>query len=169
MVQLLLECGADPNIIVGSNDGTGTTLLHQECGRGGLEVIRLLLDAGADMEATDTVSGRTALHYASYDPETAFRTIQLLLDRGAGIDIKDSKGYTPLHLACQQGNLVHVAELLLEQGANIEAKTNQGSTALHMCSSGDVALLLLIRCADLEAPSMDGCRPLSLACHGADF
>jgi len=45
------------------------------------------------------------------------------LNRGAEIDAKTNKGFTPLHIASQNGNLECVKELLT-QGAEIDAKSN---------------------------------------------
>jgi hypothetical protein len=56
----------------------------------------LLLDAGLDINTTDT-TGRTALHGAAlqgYD-----QVVRFLAERGAKLDIKDKRGFTPLDVA----------------------------------------------------------------------
>jgi uncharacterized protein len=58
--------------------------------------LKLCLDAGADVNATD-LQGDTALHGAAqkgYD-----QVVQFLVDHGAKLDVKDKKGRTPLDAA----------------------------------------------------------------------
>jgi ankyrin repeat protein len=61
-----------------------------------IETIDLLLKSGIEIDAVDA-RGRTALHGAAlqgYDD-----VVQALVDRGASLDVKDSKGFTPLDTA----------------------------------------------------------------------
>ncbi|EEY55545.1 F-box protein, putative [Phytophthora infestans T30-4] len=55
--------------------------------------------------------------------------LQLLLDFGWSIDVRNDALETPLHLACFDGH-VHLAELLLDRGADINAQTRDGETPL---------------------------------------
>ena len=56
-------------------------------------VVRLLLDAGANLEARDQ-EGETPLSRAASFGQT--ETFQLLLEKGARIDVRDKRGMTPL-------------------------------------------------------------------------
>lgn len=60
-----------------------------------LEAVRLLLDAGADV-AHASGSGDTALHAAAMSNLPA--VIELLVERGARVDVKNAAGQTPLAL-----------------------------------------------------------------------
>ena len=72
----------------------GETPLHVAVARNPhYEVIKLLLDRGANIEAKD-YSGRTVLHYALDQVGSAPALIELLLEYGADIAIKDSSGET---------------------------------------------------------------------------
>ncbi|XP_061380809.1 uncharacterized protein LOC116774236 [Danaus plexippus] len=67
------------------------------------------------------------------------------LRRGAGVNVQDDNGYTPLHHACLQGHK-EIVSLLLNVGANPCVVDKMGATALHLASwKGDaetVAMLL---------------------------
>jgi uncharacterized protein len=107
VVRLLLEKGADPNLTtraginpvmaaagLGSKeeDGTGRQKTESDT----IESINLLLQAGADVNATDG-NGRTALHGAA---QKGFdRVVGFLAERGAKVDVKDRRGLTPLDAA----------------------------------------------------------------------
>jgi ankyrin repeat protein len=111
--------------------------------RGDREVVRALLQKGADVNAAAN-DGMTALHWAADrgDAEMA----EMLLYAGAHPDAVTRIGqYTPLHVASRQGK-VAVAKALLDKGADVNAKTtNSGATALHMAAaSGNAELISLL-------------------------
>jgi ankyrin repeat protein len=60
------------------------------------EVARMLIDAGADVNATQE-GGYTPLHAAAQNGDVEL--IDLLLDRGARLDARTDKGETPADLA----------------------------------------------------------------------
>ncbi|OAA34310.1 Ankyrin repeat-containing domain protein [Cordyceps fumosorosea ARSEF 2679] len=66
-----------------------------------LGTVRLLLDAGADEDASDNY-GRTALHYAMTANEPDIT--RLLIERGADVRIKGNRGNTLLHNAAAAGH-----------------------------------------------------------------
>lgn len=71
--------------------------------------------------------------------------VELLLSKGANVNVKNDVGWTPLHSAAAQGHK-DMAELLLSKGANVNAKTDKGHTPLHFAmekNHKDVAKLLL--------------------------
>ena len=72
---------------------------------------------------------RPALLQAAQNGDTA--AVEHFLQNGAGINAKDSEGWTALHKAAQ-GVLTAIIEYLLLNGANIEAKTDTGCTALYL-------------------------------------
>ncbi len=110
IVALLLEYGADPT---GTNSG-GVTLLHTVAS---VEIAKLLVDAGADVNAADNPADWTPLHavVGSGDREL----IELYLDSGADIEAQDLNGTTPLKTAILAENLnLGIVTLLLDRGAN---------------------------------------------------
>jgi len=77
--------------------------------------------------------------------------VDLLLEKGADIDIQDDQGDTALHLAVGHEQ---VAELLLEKGADINRTDRWGMTALHEAARNgheQVVGLLLKKGADVNA------------------
>ena len=54
----------------------------------------------------------------------------VLIAKGAAVDVRDASGATPLHLAALKGN-VRIATLLLDHGAPVNALDNDGATPLH--------------------------------------
>ncbi len=77
-------------------------------------IVTLLAEAGADVNARETTSGKTALFYLI--PSGNVTTIKLLLDKGAKIDMSDNAGDTPLLLAKRLGQQA-VIDLLEQKNA----------------------------------------------------
>ncbi len=121
-------------------------------------VIGLLLDRGADVEATDRF-GETPLHRVVIKADPA--VIGLLLDRGADVDATDDFGWTPLHRAVIKADPAMI-RLLLDRGADAEATDDLGRTPLHWAvSKADLTVisLLIDRGADIEAADNRGWTP----------
>ena len=163
MVQLLLlDQGINPDS--GHADehiGLPTPLcLASRCGH--IEIVQLLLDRGADIEARDS-NRYTPLCLASRWRH--IKIVQLLLDRGADIEARASDNRTPLCLASWCGH-IEIVQLLLDRGADIKARDSDRRTPLYLASSGghiEIAQLLLDRGADIEARDSDNRTPLCLA------
>jgi hypothetical protein len=69
---------------------------------GHADVVRLLIDAGADLEASLTVSQRTALHRAAANGHA--EVVRLLVDAGAKVDVLSQIRQTPLDEALAAGH-----------------------------------------------------------------
>ncbi len=100
---------------------------------GHAEIVRLLLEAGADVKAVDPGMKATALHAAAYAGRT--EAAKLLVAGGVEIDRQGPyNGYTALHDAIWQNN-VEVARVLIDAGANLTLKSNSGQTPLDFARS----------------------------------
>jgi ankyrin repeat protein len=138
-VHTLLAEGVDPDAWNASH----AAALHLAAGGKHTEVVRVLLDGGADVDRQEEGLGRTALIIAlqRYDPETA----ELLINRGADVTL-DGGGYAPLIEATARGTR-EMVELLIGHGAVAHAREEVHLVrALHGAARGgrtDIARALL--------------------------
>jgi ankyrin repeat protein len=147
--------------LLNRRDAGGRTPLHRAVNGSGHEVIALLLDRGADIDATDgtdwqaldlAVWSRRALVPAS----GAFDTARLLLSRGATCD---------LTIAAALGDLHRVTALLDQNPACLREVRQNGKRALSAAvkfGHSEIARLLLERGADPNWPESDAPRGASL-------
>lgn len=133
-VKLLLERGAKVNVV--SNMGM-TPLAGAVSTMADIEIIKLLLEHGANINAKIrllTVPGNstlelTVLHMAAQTRNQL--VVQLLIQKGADVNCRDSFGGTPLMAAVSEGKL-EVAKILIENGAHVNVRDNAGRTALNL-------------------------------------
>ncbi len=159
-ISALLEAGTDAKVV----DNIGQTPLFARypyyLGTDwGSEIafnvgeIRLLLDAGANINATDA-NGRSVLFYvlescAGIEPHecqdlehgvineycTSDSAIQFFAHRGADVNIKDNDGITPLMLVCDiidTDTEIYVSELI-KAGADVNARDYSGTSVAEHC------------------------------------
>jgi hypothetical protein len=91
--------------------------------------------------------------------------VKELLRRGVDVNARTGGGWTPLHVAAENGR-VEIAELLISSGADVNARTKYGSTPLHEAARrghADVVRLLLERGADPGMVDDYGRTPLDIA------
>ncbi|KAL3102100.1 hypothetical protein niasHS_003509 [Heterodera schachtii] len=116
---------------------------------------------------TDTQNNDTALTLACVGGHAGL--VDLLIKRGAHIEHRDKKGFTPLILAATGGH-AEVCKLLIEAGAQLDAQADRTKdTALSLACSGgrkDLPELLLKSGANKEHRNLSDYTPLSLAASG---
>ncbi|KAL8686053.1 MAG: hypothetical protein Q9218_007382, partial [Villophora microphyllina] len=123
-VDILLAAGADKT----ARNTFGHTPLHIVCrGTGSLPLLRRLVTAGIDIDATDK-SGETALATATFNShvDCAFH----LVHSGANINIANRTNDRPIHLALIS-DVPAVLQLLLDKGAKYQEPNSSGRTILH--------------------------------------
>jgi hypothetical protein len=140
----------------------GHTPLTLSAAYGRWDVLRYLLDAGADVNAV-TRASTTALHCVSHHDRPDM--VALLLRRGAGpsLSVQDIFGeYTPMLRAVQSGSKDVVA-LLLTMGARPDEVTREGWNALHLaavCGHRHLYGLLIAEGVSLDTEDRSGKRPM---------
>jgi ankyrin repeat protein len=152
LIEALLKKGTDPNAraeTIPYNalyvfDGSwinfdGQTSFVRAALAGDIEVMRLLLENGADPNIA-TTEGTTALMASSgmnwvtnqtynHGEAAYLEAIKLCLKQGADINAANSLGFTALHAAASRG-WESVIQLLVDNGANMDAKDVAGRTPL---------------------------------------
>jgi ankyrin repeat protein len=137
VMQLLLEHGASPDL----HCSVGP-LIYIASREGLADVIRLLLQHNANVNATDDADNSTALHLASLMGHVDIT--QILLDHGADINAISDHG-TPLYRALISGHL-EVVRLLLERGADMNIQGPDHQTPFQAATNrgcAQIAQLLL--------------------------
>jgi ankyrin repeat protein len=157
IVQLLIQHGVN----VSPANRWGMTPLHYAVSRRhpSEEMVRLLLDAGADLSARARFYD-TILHTAAMFGTTSI--VELLIKRGAIPTICEADGSTLLHSAARHG-APRTVRIILEAGLNIEATNNSGETPLHIAAQSgqdDNVEVLLQWWANVEATDHLGFTPL---------
>ncbi|MDQ6665019.1 MAG: ankyrin repeat domain-containing protein [Acidobacteriota bacterium] len=140
---------------VNAKDKRGDTALMYSAAYGNLETMRILLAAGADVNAKNAFDA-TALMWCAGDIGKA----RLLIDRGADVNARSKLGRTPLLIAAAYDGGFEIVKLLLDKGARIAIRDNAvGTTPLLMASGANEAAtvkLLLEKGADANEKDRAG-------------
>jgi ankyrin repeat protein len=142
-----------------ARDRRGASPLMHAAAFGNLETVRLLLDAGADVNAHNDFDA-TALLWSARDPDKA----RLLIERGANVNVQSRQGRTPLMIASLRRGGSAIVALMLAKGAEINVKSRVGATALSLAASvGDAETikLLLAKGADPNVADGMGVTPIN--------
>lgn len=121
-----LREGASPNTLLplALHWPAHASVLHRAAHHGHDLIVRLLLAAGADIQARDVV-GNTPLHVATQAGHN--RVVKILLDSGASLEAVSQSGMSPLHRAASKGKEL-TCNLLIRRGANPRAEDSSGRT-----------------------------------------
>lgn len=143
--------------------------MHRAVWRSDPEVVRLLLDAGADVTARNEEGQAPLIRYASNmngtpsrytvpggpEPDVRVEVFQMLIDRSADIYAVDAKKRTSLHALtlCRINEtrapiIAQAAKDLIEAGLKVEAMDVDGRTALDILrnNKNDEVIKQLCRC-----------------------
>ncbi len=137
--------------------------LHDAAEAGDLERVKVLLDAGVDVDGKSSRIKKPLLLVA-VEKENA-ELVDLLLERGADVNYAAPNGMPPLHRATWMG-YVEIFHRLVEAGADIKQKGPGGWMPIHHAArngrTGLVTFLVESGC-DINTKTSDGETPLHLA------
>ena len=160
-LQRLLASGVDAN----ARDALGNPALFEAAWIGNTELASVLLGHGADVNARNDDTASTALWYAVQADHV--RVVNLLVARGARLDLRYASLQTILHLACARGN-PQIVKSLLAAHADVAATDQAANTALDEAVLNDrleVLRLLLSAGADVKrVHPLNGRGPVQEAC-----
>ena len=145
----------------------GTRPLHHAAYSNRIEIVKYLLDNGAEINAVQ-VGGPTALGQATFRGNSD--VVKYLLDKGANPDLGDEKGATPLHHAAYAGNM-ELVKLLISHNANVNLQQKDGGTPLSHSSirkHNEVAKYLLENKANPNIADNKGSTPLHHAAYAGN-
>jgi hypothetical protein len=115
------------------DDLSGATPLHYAAGNGHIEIARLLLENGADVNVK-SVGGPTPLHWAAQNGHVDI--LHLLVENGVDLEAQSNYGWRALHSAASRGRLPFIQELISRYHVDINARRNNGTTALMLARNG---------------------------------
>jgi hypothetical protein len=111
----------------------GWTPLHYAAYNGHVEIARLLLQNGADLNAKDRY-GSSPLHLSA--EQGSVDILHLLVENGADLEAQDDDGWRVLHKAAWMGHLPFIQELISRYHVDINARDNYEETALSRARNG---------------------------------
>ena len=156
IVQMLILYGADVNSSVGNSSSPLVTV----CLEGRFEIAKLLIEAGADLCATNLI-GHSALLMTTCNYNSQLELFDYLISQGADPLQEDRRGCNVLHYAAR-ANKSNFIRRILDLGVNVNATDHNGWSPLHwaLASTTDsteiVSLLLQSGCD--ESLSDKQCR-----------
>ena len=151
IVDLLLKSGARPD-----------SALHVAVGLGDIDMVRLLLERGADVNFS-IEGGVTALHGAVSGGQRELA--EFLVENGADVNRVADDGGVPLQMAFDNGYR-ELFVYLLQKGADINVPGRDGRRPLHKAAEkGDVDSIIFFvgQGADVNLPAKDGKMTLDFA------
>ena len=149
-----------------SNDAANTdgmTALHFAAQNGDTEVVKYLIENGADIHAQDTILSRSAIHFAAENGN--LDCVKYIAEQKGDLLDKDLYGATALHYAAKS-NRLDVVKFLVSKKMDYTARDIRGWTAMHYAACGnsvDIVKYLLAKGLDINALTESKRTPLFFA------
>ena len=153
--------------IINQFDNRGLTVLHLAMEVGSLDLVKFLVEKGADIHKEvvgNDATGWNSLHFAAFDNRTEI--IKYLVSAGADVNKVSVAGrWLPLKVAITRG-WVDSSLLLINLGSNVLGEDDKGFTLLHEAVNlglYDVIKALIGKGADVNARAKNGSTPIDWA------
>lgn len=149
--EFLVSCGADTNDWIGAPG----TLIHLACAESSLDMIRLLVDNNANLNATDESMNGTVFQSACQRCESngsKSEVLNYLLSTGR-IDLQQNSAWwgSNINTACLMADH-EIVQRLVDGGANVEASDKIGRKPIHFALYKS---LDFVRCLQEKGASLD--------------
>ena len=125
------------------------------------EVVKLLIDVGADANSRNKLNGRNSLHILTRG--AANKDIaRILAASGANVNAQDNWGETPLHYAVRVSD-EELVKAFIAFGANVNAQDNSGNTPLHIAANEEMVQILIGAGANIHIQNNSKYTPFQYA------
>lgn len=174
IISILINNDANIN----ARDNQGESVIHAAAESGNYRAVDILQTEGARVNMPSDYSGNTALHVAAH---TGWKIIvEKLINSGYSSNLKNFKGETPLHYACQFNEFgildksaqSAIVEMLIEKGARFCEKDDKGEAPLHKASdsgSPTAIEILIKKGAEVNDVDSNGETPLHKASYSGSL
>jgi ankyrin repeat protein len=177
-IQKIINKGFDVN---GIGNPLNAPPLHLAITYNRHDIVKILIENGADVNATDPLNGYTALMAAlgGY-PSPNYDTVKLLLERGADANRSGGEDVIPLFVASSPDIYKNEAspeiiKLLIESGADVNKLTARGFTPVMFAAgagaanASDIIKIFADNGADINLKGDDMLSALHLAAQKGDI
>ena len=150
--------------ILAAQDISGTTPLHEAVRYGRVDIARLLLSAGAKVNAMDSIGKTPILLIIPAGAQNEM--YPLLIKSKANVNQKDMYGDTVLHVATMANAPVNTLALLVSNGASVNERNKEGVTPLALAietKHSEQVRFYAQNGADVYAEDMQGNTPITKA------
>lgn len=98
-------------------------------------MFKYLINCGENINGSKSISSVAPIHSSiEYTAKTQDDSIlKTIIKCGANLNIVDANGWTPLHHACEKGDLKAI-EILIKEDVNVNVFSNKGYYPVHIAA-----------------------------------
>lgn len=104
--------------------------IHKAASSGDYNRVKWLIEEDREQVKVRDINNNTPLHSACQNARQ--NIVELLISNGADVNVKDSYGRSPLHLAWRERGGARISRILIENGADINSEDRYGETPLSI-------------------------------------